>query len=60
MRQEPIITWSGRSDFIPPDLSGIAKQDNQGQLKVTPERLSKAATRALQEKLLDRLGIGKW
>lgn len=60
MRQQPVIAWSGRSDYVPPDLSGIAKQDTQGQLKVTPERLSKVASIRLQAELLERLGIGKW
>lgn len=59
MRQVPIIAWSGKP-YTPPDLSGIATQDAQGQLKVTPERLSKLATRELHDALLKRLGMGKW
>ena len=60
MRQQPVIKWSGRPDYIPPNLSGIAKQDTQGQLMITPEKISKAETRKLFEGLLDRLGVGKW
>ena len=60
MRQYPLIAWTGRSDFIPPDLSGIAKQNPQGQLMVTPERISKAESGRLFADLLADLGKGKW
>lgn len=60
MRQQPVIKWSGRPDYIPPDLSGLAKQDTQGQLKITPERIAKAEVKQLYTALMDRLGVGKW
>lgn len=59
MRQQPVIAWS-KSAYNPPDLSGIAKQDAQGQLKITPERIAKAEARRLFEDLLADLGRGKW
>lgn len=60
MRQQPVIAWSGRGDYIPPDLSGIAKQDTQGQLKITPEPLTRKASATLFADLLADLGVGKW
>lgn len=59
MRQQPIIVWSP-GEYIPPDLSGLARQDTQGQLKVTPERIAKAEAKRLFETLLEDLGVGKW
>lgn len=59
MRQQPVIAWVGGS-YRPPDLSGIAKQDTQGQLKITPERIAKREAARLFADLLADLGVGKW
>ena len=59
MRQQPVIAWAGGS-YRPPDLSGIAKQDSQGQLKITPERIARAEAKKLFADLLADLGVGKW
>lgn len=60
MRKHPVIELVGRADYVPPNLSGIAKQDTQGQLKITPERIAKAEVKQLYTTLMDRLGVGKW
>lgn len=60
MRKQPVIAWSGGSDYVPPNLSGIAQQDTQGQLRVTPERLARAEAQRLFNDLLAHLGVGKW
>lgn len=59
MRQKPAIAWAGGS-YRPTDLSGIAKQDTQGQLKITPERIAKKEAARLFADLLADLGKGKW
>ena len=59
MIQKPHIAWSP-GEYIQPDLSGIAKQDPNGQLKITPERIAKAEAKNLFSGLLKKLGQGKW
>ena len=60
MRKQPVIEWAGSPQFIQPDLTGIAKQDINGQLKITPERIAKAEAKNLFAGLLQKLGQGKW
>ena len=59
MRQQPVIVWAG-SKYSPPDLLGIAKQDTQGQLKITPAPLTRKESATLFAGLLADLGVGKW
>ena len=60
MRQQPVIAWTGGGNYIPPDLSGIAKQNPQGQLKITPKPIPKSDAARLFADLLADLGKGKW